>query len=213
MLLVGGEIIAGIKMSASGGDGLKEKIVEVGQMTSAAFTDLTQQHGFIALAKPGSLVVIPAGYVTCTLLPEGTELSEGLRWSFTRELGKSRSFTVVDSPGPDVLLVSGHIVNLQISAPPLRDQEPDERVYTSSSGQMTLVLDARDATSGEPLVRVGEAHAIEMAGGGWYESDPVSNSAAVREVFDRWAESLRRELDQFHALPALPPVDVTPPTS
>ena len=74
-----------------------------------------------------------------------------------------------------------------------------------------MILDARDSKSGEPLVRVGQARAIQMSGGGWHESDPVSNSGAVRDMFRTWASDLRRELDQFHALPALPPVDTTAP--
>jgi hypothetical protein len=130
--------------------------------------------------------------------------------AFVEALGKSQNFAVVEAPGPEVLLISGHIVNLQIQVPPERDQAVDETDYTTSSGQMTLILDARDSKSGEPLVRVGQARAIQM-GDGWYESDPVSNSGAVRDMFRTWASDLRRELDQFHALPALPPVDTTAP--
>ena len=130
--------------------------------------------------------------------------------AFVEALGKSQNFAVVEAPGPEVLLISGHIVNLQIQVPPERDQAVDETDYTTSSGQMTLILDARDSKSGEPLVRVGQARAIQM-GDGWYQSDPVSNSGAVRDMFRTWASELRRELDQFHALPALPPVDTTAP--
>jgi hypothetical protein len=130
--------------------------------------------------------------------------------AFVKALGESQNFAVVEAPGPGVLLISGHIVNLQIQVPPERDQEVDETDYTTSSGQMTLILDARDSKSGEALVRVGQARAIQMSGG-WYESNPVSNSAAVREIFRTWASDLRRELDQFHALPALPPVDTAAP--
>lgn len=132
--------------------------------------------------------------------------------AFVEELTESQNFSVVETAGPDVLLISGHIVNLRITLPPQRDQEPDETVYASSSGQMTLLLDARDSISGEPLVRVGQAQAIQMSDGGWYAADPVSNSSAVREIFDRWASSLRRELDQFHALAELPPINATPPS-
>ena len=131
--------------------------------------------------------------------------------AFVEALGKSQNFAAVEAPGPEVLLISGHIVNLQIQVPPERDQAVDETDYTTSSGQMTLILDARDSKSGEPLVRVGQARAIQMSGGGWHESDPVSNSGAVRDMFRTWASDLRRELDQFHALPALPPVDTAVP--
>ena len=127
--------------------------------------------------------------------------------AFVKALGASKDFTVVDAPGPDVLLLSGHIVDLQISVPPARDQDPDETVIASSAGQMTLILDARDSQSGEPLVRVGQVRAITTADGGFYESDPVTNSSAVREMFNVWASDLRRELDQFRALPELPPLN------
>jgi hypothetical protein len=133
--------------------------------------------------------------------------------AFVKALGESQNFAVVEAPGPDVLLIRGHVVNLQIQVPPERDQSVDETSYTTSSGQMTLMLDARDSTSGEPLVRVGQARAIQMSDGGWYESDPVTNSGAVREIFRTWASDLRRELDQFHALPAIPPVATAPPAN
>ena len=126
---------------------------------------------------------------------------------FVKALGRSQNFSIANAPGPDVLLLSGHIVNLKIQVPPMRDQQPGETDYTSSSGQMTLILDARDSKSGEPLVRVGQARAIEMSDGGWYRSDPVGNSVAVRQMFRSWAEQLQRELDQFHALPELPPAE------
>jgi hypothetical protein len=132
--------------------------------------------------------------------------------AFVKELGRSQKFSVAEAPGPDVLLISGHIVNLQITAPPDRDIPVDATEYTASSGQMTLILDARDSKSGEPLVRVGQGRAIGNRDGGMYMSDPVSNSYAVREMFDTWATDLRIELDQFHRLPALPAVAApTPP--
>jgi Protein of unknown function (DUF3313) len=125
--------------------------------------------------------------------------------AFVEALGESRDFAITDAPGPDVLLISGHIVNLEIAVPPVMDQDLDETVYSNSSGQMTLILDACDSQSGEPLVRVGQTQAIQMSDGGMYQSDPVTNSAAVQQMFQTWANDLRRELDQFHALPALPP--------
>jgi hypothetical protein len=76
---------------------------------------------------------------------------------------------------------------------------------------MTLILEARDSQSGEALVRVGQGRAIQTMDGGWYQNDPVSNSGAVRLLLHTWAEDLRIELDQFHRLPALPPVPTAIP--
>lgn len=133
--------------------------------------------------------------------------------AFVTELGRSKNFSVVDAPGPDVLLISGHVIDLQIQVPPEQDPSLDETSYTAASGQMTLVLDARDSTSGEPLVRVGQARAIQMSDSGWYAENPVNSSGAVRQTFQTWASDLRRELDQLHALPALPPVATKAPPS
>ena len=60
-------------------------------------------------------------------------------------------------------------------------------------------------------MRVGQGRAIQNFDGGWYQSDPVSNSSAVREMFHTWAADLRIELDPFHRLPALPAVTTAPP--
>jgi hypothetical protein len=120
---------------------------------------------------------------------------------FAESLGRSDYFSVTDEPGPGVLLLSGRIVNLRITTPPVAQQEPDEHVYTRSWGRMTLVLYARDSESGDPLVRVGQSRFIETDGLTWYESNPVGATGALRHVFRSWADDLRRELDDFRSLP------------
>ena len=124
--------------------------------------------------------------------------------SFAKELARSNDFRVVEKPGANVLRIAAHIVNLAITAPPLRDQAVDETVYTSSSGEMTLLLEAEDSLTGEVLVSVGERHEISNGLSGFYSSNPVTNSAAVRQLFDNWAARLRKELDQLKALPEIP---------
>jgi hypothetical protein len=136
-------------------------------------------------------------------------MKRDFREAFTRSLGRSRYFSVTNAPGPDVLLISGQIFNLRITVPPVAQQDPEEYVYRSSRGRMTLALDARDSESGEPLVRVGQTRFIEASSGGWYKSDSASTSWVMREIFRSWASDLRRELDDFRSLPELPPV---PPT-
>ena len=126
--------------------------------------------------------------------------------AFAKELARNNDFRVVEKPGPTVLRISDRIVGLVITTPPQKDQLPDETVYTSSAGAMTLLLDAEDSLSGEPLVRVGQRQDISQGDGisQFYWSNPVSNAGAVRQLFDGWASRLRRELDQFKSLPELP---------
>ncbi|NRA09597.1 MAG: DUF3313 family protein [Myxococcales bacterium] len=126
--------------------------------------------------------------------------------ALVEELIQSEDFRIATAPGPDVLRISGHIVNLLITAPPEREQLPDEKVYVTSTGSMTLLLDARDSLSGEPLVRVGERRDITLGDGvsQFYWSNPVSSAGAVQLVFDDWARRLRVELDQFKSLHEIP---------
>jgi len=133
-----------------------------------------------------------------------TAIKRVYREAFVKAMSGSTNFGVASAPGPDVLLISGQIVDLEVTAPPPADQAPDEDVYTVSPGRMTLRVDVRDAPSGAPLVRVEEERAVDLESGG-YASDVVSVSGALQELFREWAASLRRELDQFHALSALPP--------
>ncbi len=124
--------------------------------------------------------------------------------AFAKELARSNDFRLAEEPGPTVLRIAAHIVNLTIAVPPQRDQAPDETVYSSSSGAMTLVLEAEDSLTGEVLVSLGERHEISNGLGGFYASNPVTNSGAVRQLFDNWAIRLRKELDQLKALPEIP---------
>ena len=126
--------------------------------------------------------------------------------ALVEELVHSDEFRIATAPGPDVLRISGHIVDLKITAPPEREQLPDEKVYVTSTGSMTLLLDARDSLTGEPLVRVGERRDITLGDGvsQFYWSNPVSAAGAVQAVFDDWARRLRVELAQFKTLNEIP---------
>ena len=124
--------------------------------------------------------------------------------AFAKELARSNDFQLAEEPAPNVLRIAAHIVNLAIVVPPQNDQAPDETVYTSSSGAMTLVLEAEDSLTGEVLVSLGERHEITNGVDGFYSSNPVTNSGAVRQLFDNWAIRLRKELDQLKALPEIP---------
>jgi len=164
----------------------------------------------ISYQRPPRKNIMPGtGNMTANfaLSSEATEhMKRYFHEAFAKELSRSNDFRVVDAPGANVLRISGHIVGLVITTPPEKDQLVDETVYTSSAGAMTLLLDAKDSLTGEPLVRVGERQDITQADGigQFYWSNPVSNAGAVRQLFDNWASRLRRELDQFKSLPEIP---------
>ena len=73
-----------------------------------------------------------------------------------------------------------------------------QRSYTSRTGEMTLVLELLDATTGEMLVRIvdrqrsTDTHYLQ-----W--SNSVTNQAEARRFLKRWADKLRAGLDEVTA--------------
>jgi len=130
--------------------------------------------------------------------------------AFDSELSRSKVYRVVSLPGPRTLRVSGQIVNLVVRVPPFRGGEKN---LVLDAGEMTLILDVRDSQSGEPLARVADRRRIRPAGtelargaavSGLYESNPVNNWGAVREICADWARTLREALDDLASLPVPP---------
>lgn len=124
----------------------------------------------------------------------------------TLESGLAQSaYTLVREPGPDVLRVSGLVVDLLVDTPNYRGGE--ESTFVLQAGEMTLVLDVRDSTTGVSLARIVDPRPIVPAGtslSGGYRSSPVRTWSAVRDVFEGWARVLREDLDALHELPPVP---------
>lgn len=126
--------------------------------------------------------------------------------AFERELARSRGFSVVTRPGPGVLRISGHIVDLVWEVPPARGGESS---FVLKTGELTLLVDVRDSRTGEPLARIGDRKAIRPVGaslGGGYENQPANNWSAVRDVASEWARILREALDALREIPYVPHV-------
>lgn len=123
--------------------------------------------------------------------------------SFEKEFSRSQIFEVVREPGPDVLRVSGWIIDLVVRAP--RQRAGSDVTFVRSAGEMTLVLDVRDSQSNAPLARIADRRAVQPSGGyDLYESNTVNITAELRRVFTRWARFLREGLDELQQLPAVP---------
>ena len=96
--------------------------------------------------------------------------------------------------GDQVLVLRPAIINLDITAPDLRTPGMD-RTYTTSAGQMTLYLEALDATTGEILVRVIDRQKSMRAGViRWTNS--ITNRAEADRALKYWASLLRKGLDE-----------------
>jgi hypothetical protein len=119
-------------------------------------------------------------------------LKEELTTIFREELAKSTRFTMVETPGEDVLIIRGGLHDIVSFVPPESIGRSD--IYLSAVGQITLILEAVDSRSNEVIFRAVERRAAERAGQG-FRSNSVTNWAEVRRLIQRWATTLREGLD------------------
>jgi hypothetical protein len=129
-------------------------------------------------------------------------VTQAFRDIFEAELGASKRFELVEEPGPDVLYVEASIVDLIVKVP-TESYAGREATVTTSTADMTLMLELYDSQSGELLARVKDRKEARQAGhsgvNDLYSSNVVTNSEAVRRLFRRWARILRERLDLLPA--------------
>lgn len=100
--------------------------------------------------------------------------------------------------GENVLIIQPSIINLDVSAPDTKSAGMT-RSYTTSAGEMTLVLELVDATTGETLARITDrARGLDQSRMQW--SNSVTNRADADRILRRWATQLRKGLDQARSL-------------
>lgn len=120
-------------------------------------------------------------------------LTAELQAVVTEDLARA-GYALADAPGDDVLSVQLSVVNLYVNAPDL-DTPGRVDVYTTSTGEMTLVAELADSNSGETLVRVYDRRAdadsmqLEL-------TTRVDNASEARRAAHAWAKALIRALDE-----------------
>lgn len=117
--------------------------------------------------------------------------------AFTEEMAKGEHYEIVTEPGPDVLLITGGLLDVVSFIPPDRAGRGD--IFLSRVGEATLVLEIRDSVTGAIIVRAIDRRAAEDIAGGMTMSNRVSNSSEFRRVARAWAGILRDSLDRFMA--------------
>lgn len=136
------------------------------------------------------------------------DLKRRLLEAFTKELTKGGLYALTDEPGPHVMRLGAHLIDLVVKVP-TRNPSGSDMVFTSSTGEMTLLMELRDSLSGEILARVVDRKEVRAAGHGvndLYYSNPVTDTSAVRRVFNRWAQILRARLEEVHAIDPVEPL-------
>lgn len=112
--------------------------------------------------------------------------------AFVEALSATDKYTIVDEPGPDVLLVRGGLLDIVSRVPP----EPTGRsqIWIDSVGEATLVLELRDSVSNAIFARAVDRRAAQRQGQ-MMESNTVTNRAEVRRLGRRWGDMLRTGLE------------------
>ena len=122
--------------------------------------------------------------------------------AFSDRIGKNKHIKLTDQPGPGVLVVKTSLQDIVSRVPP---EEIAGRydAYLDTVADATLVVDFVDPTSGQTLGsavdRRTAAPVGTMAGGfGAVHSDRVSTNQEVRQLANRWANSLDKRLEQLY---------------
>jgi hypothetical protein len=116
-------------------------------------------------------------------------------------------YSVVTTPGPDVLRVETAVINLYLNAPDTMSPGRS-RTFTANAGEATLVIEVRDSTTGAVLGRVVDRRET-LDAGGMQMATSVSNLSDFRALFKQWASTTAKGLDELKAHSPVP-LDLKP---
>jgi hypothetical protein len=119
---------------------------------------------------------------------------------FNRALDGVTSMERVESPGPNVLIVRGAIIDIVSRVPPERAGRTD--TYLDSVGQATFVIELIDAESKAVLVRGVDTRSADTPGV-TQRANRVTNSSEVRRLAAHWARQLADALNNVTQIPSL----------
>jgi hypothetical protein len=123
------------------------------------------------------------------------QLAEEFRKIFTDVL-TSEGFEIVDEAGPDVLLLRPALLNVDVTAPTVR-QSVSSRNYIRSAGSMTLYMELYDSATDTLLARVVDPQADPERMS--KQATRSSNKRAADRIIRSWAELLAKHLAEVKA--------------
>jgi hypothetical protein len=129
------------------------------------------------------------------------DVAAEFRKVFTKELQANGGYPLVDSAGPDVLVLRPAILNLRVTAPDLMSPGIGGTVV-SSAGSATLYIELWDSASNTILARAMDAQADPGFGGRGQAANRVTNTMAADRILQGWATKLRKYLEAAEAKPA-----------
>lgn len=121
---------------------------------------------------------------------------ETLLTAFTEALGKNKRYTIVNQPGPDVLMIRGAVLDVVSHVPPA----PVGRggYFLRDLGEATLVVELRDSMSDEILARAVDHRAASSAF--VRRSNDVTNRHELRVAAEHWANIANERLEKISSL-------------
>ena len=115
-----------------------------------------------------------------------------------KELGRSKQFEIVDTVGPDTLLIRAAVIDIISNVPPNVGRSAN--VHLNSMGEATFVFEVIDAETGVIQARTADRRYIQPPSAMNTVSAAPTNSATVWNYVDMWAQdqamTLRRTLDK-----------------
>ena len=109
------------------------------------------------------------------------------------EISANQRFKLSDTPGPDTLILDVSLLDIVSLVPPEVRGRGD--IYLSRIGEITLVLELRDSSSGEVLLRAAERGVAEPAGSRYRLASRVTNRSEVQRLARRWGIKIRKGLN------------------
>jgi hypothetical protein len=113
-------------------------------------------------------------------------------------------YALVAAPAPDVLRLSTAVINVEVAAP---DVNAFTRSYSLYTGEATVVLEARDSTTGALLGRAVDRREAGMMNNPGRRTK-ATNRTDFSILFRNWAKSA---VDGFSRLKAMSPAVAPPP--
>jgi hypothetical protein len=135
-----------------------------------------------------------------------TKASQSFDQVFAETMNKN-GYTVVSTPGADVLRISPAVINLYINAPQVNGPQAG-RVYVVNAGEGTLVLEARDSETNTLLGRVIDARETSDSGGMQFSSQS-QNISDFKALVNVWAKTSSKGLDELKTHSPVP-MDLKP---
>ena len=116
------------------------------------------------------------------------EAAQWVRDGFAPTLQQGGRYRLVHQPGPGVLRVRLHVVDLYLNNPGI-PMAGRSRTFAASSGEITMVAELSDAASGEVVARLADWEDMRHTGR-LLPSNDTRTASDVEEVASAWAHSL-----------------------